>query len=163
MSTPTSITEKDIESACFREALHAFGMRTEPDSADEFLDLIEQKLVGIGPVLQLESKHVFTPGCYCRTTFLPHGTILTTKTHAQEHQFVVLVGEATVWSENAGWQLIRAPYQGITYPGTRRVIYAHSDTVWATYHPSNATNLEDLEEELIMKRANNLLEEGGAV
>jgi hypothetical protein len=39
-----------------------------------------------------------------------------------------------------------APYQGITKPGTKRILYNHTDVIWTTFHVSEETDVEKLEE-----------------
>jgi hypothetical protein len=48
-----------------------------------------------------------------------------------------------------GIEHLRAPYQGITQPGTKRVVYVHEDCVFTTVHPTENTSVKDVEEEVI--------------
>ena len=34
-------------------------------------------------------------------------------------------------------ELLTAWHHGITYPGTRRVLFIHEDCRWTTFHPTN--------------------------
>jgi hypothetical protein len=43
-------------------------------------------------------------------------------------------------------------------PGIKRVGYAHEDTVWITVHPTDETDLDKLEENLIAKSFDEVLE-----
>jgi hypothetical protein len=92
----------------------------------------------------------FTPGLYSREGFVPKGTVLTSRVHKFEHQFVILSGEVSVYSENEGSVRLKAPHIGITTPGTRRIIFAHEDTVWVTFHanPKDLTDPDAMVEEL---------------
>ena len=60
-----------------------------------------------------------------------------------------------VVTEN-GFEYREAPYHGITYPGTKRVIYTHTDCLFVTVHVTNETDLEKIEEEMITKDFDNL-------
>jgi len=62
-------------------------------------------------------------------------------------------GSATVISDE-GIQLIEAPYQGITKPGTQRVLYIHEECVWTTVHATNKSKVEDVVEDVIAKDYN---------
>ncbi len=88
--------------------------------------------------------HQFTPGLYIREIFIPAGTLLTSGIHRTEHPFVVSVGIIDVISENEGKVQYVAPHFGITKPNTHRVLYAHTDVVWTTFHPTTKTNVEEI-------------------
>ncbi len=80
---------------------------------------------------------------------MPKGMTLTSKIHKTEHQYVVLSGKVSVYIPGAGVQIIEAPYVGITKAGTRRVLYIHEDTRWITFHPTEETDMDKVEEALI--------------
>lgn len=96
-------------------------------------------------------KHTFTPGMYGREIFMPKGTLISSKIHKTEHQYVVVSGEVSVWIEGIGIERIKAPYFGVTKPGTRRALFIHEDCVWKTFHPTVETDLEKVEAELIFE------------
>lgn len=101
-----------------------------------------------GPV---ESKFVNNNGLniYVRTLRLSAGQILTSKLHKTRHPFVVTEGVITIFSTTNGLELIKAPYYGITQPGTKRLAYVNQDTVWTTYHITNASTVSEAEREII--------------
>jgi hypothetical protein len=98
------------------------------------LDAIEMAMVQNLQLIDLPLEHHFTPGLYSRTIFMPKGTLLTSRLHLTEHQYVVLVGAAKVWIEGKGWELIEAGHRGITKAGTRRLLYIIEDCTWTTFH-----------------------------
>lgn len=102
-------------------------------------------------------KHTFTNGLYSRQIFMPAGALLTSKIHMTQHQFAVLTGVATVWDSHNGTQLIKAPYTGITEPATRRILFIHEDMIWITYHPTDKSTPEEVEEDIIWHRVNQLI------
>ena len=53
-----------------------------------------------------------------------------------------------------GLETIEAPYQGITKPGTKRVIYTHTDCVFTTVHATDKTTVEDVEAEVVAEDFN---------
>ena len=105
-------------------------------------------------------KHIFTPGLYIRVLFLPAGSLLTSNIHATEHPFTISMGECTVWCPHNGTQLLRAPHTGITLPGTRRIIFCHTDVEWSTYHanPTDCQDHEKIMREILVQRVNPMLE-----
>ena len=50
-----------------------------------------------------------------------------------------------------GIKHIEAPHHGITYPGTKRIIYTHTNCVFITVHATDNTNIQEIEEEVIAK------------
>ncbi len=112
------------------------------------LDRIDS-IIASKPQIELKLHHIFTNGLYTRECFIPKGTICTTKIHRCEHPFVISMGLASVWTKDTGWRLVGAPFTGITRPGTRRLIVAHEDTLWSTFHVTNETDLVEIEKKLI--------------
>lgn len=100
--------------------------------------------------LPIEPTHIFADGIYAREIFIPKGTLLVGKIHAKDHVNVVSKGDISVITEE-GVKRIVAPATFVAKPGTKRVGYAHEDTVWTTFHASKETDLEKLEDELILK------------
>jgi hypothetical protein len=96
------------------------------------------------PQQEMPLNHVFTPGLYQRSIFMPAGTLLTSRIHLTEHPFVISMGVISVWSDDAGWQTFNAVHMGVTKPGTRRVLFAHTDTIWTTTH-ANPEDIRDPE------------------
>jgi len=97
-----------------------------------------------------EYKHAFFDGGYVRTMIAPKDNIFITKIHKKKHPFFLLTGEVSILSEK-GAVRIKAPYQGMTEVGTKRVVYAHEETTWVTVHATDKTDLADIEEEVIAK------------
>ena len=52
-------------------------------------------------------------------------------------------GEIIVITESGGMELLQAPLTIVSEPGTQRVGYALTDTLWTTIH-TNKNNTEDL-------------------
>jgi hypothetical protein len=88
--------------------------------------------------------HTFTPGLYTRQLFMPKDTLYVTRVHLHEHPFVISKGDVSVYD---GEKIVRltAPYQGVTKPLTKRLIYTHENTVWTTFHVTDKTTLEEVD------------------
>lgn len=82
----------------------------------------------------LPLNHILTDGIYCRQIFMPAGTKLTTRVHLTEHPYFISTGVVAVWEPVVGWTVLRAYHQGITQPGTRRILWVLEDCVWTTVH-----------------------------
>lgn len=117
------------------------------------VDRIELAMVEAGTI-DIDIRHYFTKGLYCREMFVPAGVMITSKLHRTEHPYIISMGSVSVVlkskeGEDVLGEFMEAPYFGITHEGTRRVIYAHEDTVWTTIHATSITpksdSLEDIE------------------
>jgi len=93
-------------------------------------------------------KHSFADGCYVREIFNPAGELLVTKIHKKEHPFFLMKGKMSILTED-GVKHIQAPHHGITKPGTKRIIYTHTDCVFVTVHATDKTDVAEIEKEVI--------------
>ena len=55
-----------------------------------------------------------------------------------------------------GIQHIKAPYQGVTKPGTKRAIYTHEECIFITVHATDGTTVEEVEDEVICTKYEDL-------
>jgi len=117
---------------------------------EEQIKNIEGALVGEELNKYNPLKHTFADGYYLREINTPAGQILITKIHKEEHPFFLMKGECSVFTEH-GTKRIKAPYYDITKPGTKRVIYIHSDVTWVTVHATDLKDLDKIEEKIIAK------------
>lgn len=92
------------------------------------------------PQQECPLRHIFTPGLYCRTIFMPAGTKLTSRIHLYEHPFVISSGKVRVCDDDNGWVIFTAPHIGVTKPGTRRIIEILEDCIWSTFHVTDETD-----------------------
>lgn len=95
-------------------------------------------------------KHTFVDGAYIREIFMPKGVLITSKIHKICHPYFVMEGECSVLTDE-GIIRIKAPYHGITQPGTKRILYMHENTRWITVHVTKEKDLAKIEEEIIAK------------
>lgn len=128
---------------------------------DGRIDELEAVMAANYPAVECPLTHVFTEGLYSREIFLPAGSLATSKIHKTEHPFVVSKGKILVSIDKGEWVQLEAPYIGVTKAGTRRVVYAVEDTVWTTFHanPNNITDLEEVEDMIVEKHDNPLLQD----
>lgn len=104
--------------------------------------------------------HRFTPGMYIREIYMPANTLIVSKIHKTIHPFFIMKGIVEVKINDGEWERLEAPYSGVTVPGTRRVLFIVEDCVWATVHlnDNDTENLEELEEMIIQRHENPLLQ-----
>jgi len=97
--------------------------------------------------------HRFADNVYAREILLPAGTIVIGKIHRYGHLNIITKGHVSVLTED-GVEELSAPLTFVSKPGTKRVVFAHEDTVWTTIHgisPSEAGNVDAVEDRIICK------------
>tara|TARA_S200002703_G_scaffold159766_2_gene174611 strand:+ start:8178 stop:8771 length:594 start_codon:yes stop_codon:yes gene_type:complete len=103
-------------------------------------------------------KSSFADGLYIREIFNPAGQLLVTKVHKKQHAYFLQKGDMSIITED-GIKRIKAPYNGITEPDTKRLIYTHEDCIFITVHATNLNNVEEIEKEVVSDNyENDLLE-----
>jgi hypothetical protein len=122
-------------------------------------DKIEYAMVESEEKIDAPLSHVFTPGLYARTIFMPAGSLVMSMTHKTRHPFVITTGEVDVITPDGVFTHI-APYMGITQPGTKRFLRVKKDTTWTTFHanPENLTDPDEIGEVILDEPANPLLD-----
>jgi hypothetical protein len=94
--------------------------------------------------------HHFAPGAYGREIFLPKDSLVVGKIYKHAHLNMIMQGHVSVATED-GVQVYHAPIVMVSKPGTKRVVYAHEDTIWVTVHLTQETDLAKIEDEIIAK------------
>lgn len=115
-------------------------------SVDQMYGL--EKALATLPQADFSLINRFADGLYARQVTLPRGVLLTSKVHLKQHFAFILTGDVSVWTDQ-DYQRVKAPQVIVTEPGTKRVLYAHEDTVWITVHATSATDVESAESELV--------------
>ncbi len=100
------------------------------------------------PQADVQIRHHFSDGMYAREMFMPAGTCVVGALHKTQHLYSVVKGHCLATSQY-GSEEIKAPFLGETIPGTKRVIYAITDCVWITYHPTDLTDVDEIEAALV--------------
>lgn len=115
-------------------------MKTINDKIDQF----EAIMLTSHPTTEMPLKHFFLPGMYIRTILMYSEQWITSMVHNTVHPFFIRRGKVSVFSEMLGEELVEIGHMGVTTPGTRRILYIHEETEWATQHPlSFITGLEN--------------------
>jgi len=113
-----------------------------------------------GAQTDIPSYHHFAPGNYAREMHIPPRVVIVGKLHKHAHINIISKGKITVVTEHEGVQTLEAPCTFISKPGTKRVVCAHEETVWTTIHPTNETDLDKIEAEVIAKTYDEIELEG---
>lgn len=117
----------------------------KPDAVEQAEAALLQR-----PQVNIPLTHRFAPGVYWREVFMPKDTFVIGHRHLTEHFNVILTGKARVMMDGVIHDIV-APCVLKSDPGVRKVLYIVEDMRWATVHPTTETDLERLEELLIVK------------
>lgn len=126
-----------------------FANQFDDPSLRSKIEGLEAAMMAAPGTIKIEPVHHFAKGLYAREIFIPKGTLLTGKIHKHEHLNIISQGEISVLTEH-GPQRIKAPCTIVSKPGTKRVGYAHEDTVWTTIHATDESDIEKIDEALVV-------------
>ncbi len=100
--------------------------------------------ISAGETIDLPVKNYFSKGVYARELHIPKGTVLTGKIHKYINLNIMSKGDISVLTEN-GIERVQAPFTIVSPAGTKRVAYAHEDTIWTTIHGTDETDVDKIE------------------
>jgi hypothetical protein len=101
------------------------------------------------PQYEPETKHYFHAGMYCREVFRHAGVVVVGKVHKKEHFYLVVSGTVRITDGEGNAQEVTGPHLFLSKPGTKRAVYALTDTVCMTFHATQAVTVEDAEAQLV--------------
>jgi quercetin dioxygenase-like cupin family protein len=113
------------------------------------IEVLERSLLD-APQADFPLEHAFAPNVYIRQITMPKDTIVIGHQHKTEHFNIVLSGKASVYFEGQMHEIV-APCIFKSSANVRKVLFIHETMVWATVHPTSETNLDKLDEELVIK------------
>lgn len=134
--------ERAIEDARVQQAMNK-GVRQKLYQLQEAVGELEH--------VECPLQHVFAPGAYARTMFIPAGTVIVGKIHKHAHLNILSQGTVCVMTETEGDRQLTGPLTMVSPPGTKRAVYAVTDAVWTTVHLVQSMDLEEIEKEVIAK------------
>jgi hypothetical protein len=112
------------------------------------VDALENSIQEL-PAVEIPVAHHFSKGVYAREIRIPKGTVLTGKIHKYANLNIMSQGDLSVLMEDGTVQRIKAPFTVVSPPGTRRVAYAHEDTIWTTIHGTDETDVDAIEMQFV--------------
>lgn len=107
-----------------------------------------EDLIRLCDPVSMPVTHHFAHGVYAREIFIPKGTVLTGKIHKYSQFNIMPKGDLSVLTET-GIERVKAPFSIVSPAGTKRIAYAHEDTIWITVHGTEETDLEKIENHFI--------------
>lgn len=86
-------------------------------------------------------NHYHLDGVYLREMPMKKGMVIVGKIHKTEHLCILSKGRVTVYNGEGRQELTEGAIVR-SYPGVKRALYAHEDSIWVNIH-SNPTNVKD--------------------
>jgi hypothetical protein len=103
------------------------------------------------PQIEEQVTHHFGGGVYTRELFIPAGSLIIGKRHRHETVNMVLKGHISVFvAPGLPVHHLYAPAIFTSPPFSKKMGYAHEDTVFVNIHPTTETDLEKIEAEFII-------------
>jgi quercetin dioxygenase-like cupin family protein len=100
------------------------------------------------PQMEVDTKHYFAAGMYCRAMELKKGYTIVGKVHKEEHFFILAKGKLAV-TVGESVTVLESPAILVSQPGVKRAGHAIEDCLCLNIHRTDKTDLEEIEEELI--------------
>jgi len=97
------------------------------------------------PQLEIPVRHYFSDGVYAREITIPKGVLVTGKIHKYQQLNILSKGELSVWVDENKIERVKAPFTTVSPPGTKRIAYAHEESVWTTILATDETDIEKIE------------------
>jgi hypothetical protein len=132
----------------------------------EVFDKIEEVLAQ-SPMEDMPTKNIFIRDetgkvvMFCRALYMRAGLRITSRIHNTEHPYSLMCGKARVWNPDTGWGIWQGPCTGITKPGTKRLLEIIEDMIMITYHATNKETVQEVADEILVDRPNELLNKPG--
>lgn len=98
---------------------------------------------------ELDVIHTFGGGVYVRELHIPKGTIVVGKRHRKKTINMLIKGKMTIYDENSSFE-VEAPFIKESLEFTKKAGIAHEDSIWINVHPTDSTDLEEIENEFII-------------
>jgi len=94
--------------------------------------------------------HNFADQLYIRRMDMVAGSVVVGAIHNHQHVWFLLTGKLSIYSNDKLEDYV-APCYVVSEPGTKRLIYAHEQSIFVNVHknPSNTKNIEELEKEIV--------------
>jgi hypothetical protein len=103
-----------------------------------------------GEQIDIPLEHFFANKVYARQGIIKKGTVIIGHIKKCSHINIISYGDISIFTEE-GEKRITGPATMIAAPGTKRVGYAHEDTMWTTIIGTEETEVEKVEDEVIAK------------
>lgn len=119
-----------------------------PQMMRQKVESLQQELMKL-PQYEPETKHYFHGGMYCREVFRHAGVLVVGAVHKKEHFYLIVSGTVQITDGEGNAQEVTGPHLFHSKPGTKRAVYAVTDTLCMTFHATEVKTVEEAETELV--------------
>lgn len=124
-------------------------MRSAVFEAERVIHSSPERIRPVDPALW-PLRHHFARGIYGRELHIPAGHYLTGHIHKYSQLNIMSKGDMTVITPT-GPKRVQAGFHVVSPAGTKRIAFAHTDTIWTTIHGTDETDLDRIEAFFIAK------------
>lgn len=110
-----------------------------------------------GEQLELKTEHFFSPGIYTRVLHIPKGCLLTGKIHNEPILNIMVKGDISVLIGDEVKRIV-APYYIVSPAGSKKIGYAHEDTIWIGCHGTDEVDIAKIEHRFVSASEQEFLE-----
>lgn len=97
---------------------------------------------------ELRVEHFFSPGIYTRILYIPKGCYLTGKIHKEPILNIMIKGDISIVIGEEIKRII-APYIVVSPAGSKKMGYAHEDTIWMGCHGTDDIDISKIEDRFV--------------
>lgn len=115
-------------------------------------------LLSLPDALTFHVEHEVCEGMYLRKLFIPKDSLVVGRVHKKHCHNVVASGCISVLTET-GSATLKAGFTGMSQPGTRKLGFAHEDTIFINVFRTDKTVLSEIEAEIAEGASPNELKE----
>lgn len=149
MQVPTALTMRDKVNAIEAE------MKQVPKGA--ILNVVPIEDADIIANIELKTEHFFSPGIYTRVLHIPKGCLLTGKIHNEPILNIMIKGDISVLIGDEVKRIV-APYYVVSPAGSKKIGYAHEDTIWIGCHGTDEVDITKIEKRFVSASEQEFLE-----
>ena len=150
IAVPTPVSSLIVDPLA--ESAMAQAKTLDPGQKVELLEAMMLQCDQVDVPLQ----HLFAHGVYMRMGTIPKGSFLIGHMHKTDHLNVLFSGKVSILM-NGEVKEFTGPCVFKAEAGVRKMIYAHEDATLANIHGTDCTDLDKIEDELIVKSETNVL------
>lgn len=126
------------------------------------VESLQQELSKL-PQYEPKTKHYFHGGMYCREVFRHANVLVVGAVHKKEHFYMIVSGTVQITDGDGNAQEVTGPHLFQSKPGTKRAVFAVTDTLCMTFHATDAVTVEEAEVELVEAEPDSMYSLGNQV
>ena len=122
----------------------------DPNPTMDQLQALQRRMIELGgDTVGPAVEHFFADGLYGRRLKIPAGTLLMGKLQRKSNITIQLYGDIEVTTDSGPKRIVG--HSVFTAPEmTKRIGWTHMETVWLTVHATTETDIEKIEQDLII-------------